>query len=163
MKPKSTEKTFSSVREANETIAPLRSMGKILVTTNGCFDLLHVGHVRCLREAAALGDILAVGINSDDVVRKLKGEGRPLQKAQERLEIVAALEMVDCAFIFTEDDPRAFLEVLRPDVHVKGGDYPQHIIEKPVVEKYGGVVRIVTLVEGYSTSSIVKKSSRAAR
>lgn len=146
---------FGSVGEAAKYLAPLRAAGKRLVTTNGCFDLIHAGHVRYLEEAASLGDILVVGINSDATVRKLKGPDRPLQGENDRARIVASLKPVDCAFIFGEDDPRAFLEVLRPDVHVKGGDYPQNIIERPVVEKHGGEVRIVSMHAGFSTSSIV--------
>jgi rfaE bifunctional protein nucleotidyltransferase chain/domain len=148
---------FKSAFAAKEHILPLRTQGKKLVTTNGCFDLLHAGHIRYLTEAASLGDILVVGINNDASVKKLKGPMRPLQNENDRALIIASLSMVDAVFIFREDDPRAFLEILRPDVHVKGGDYPNDIIEKPVVEKYGGTVRIVSLYKGFSTSSMVSK------
>jgi rfaE bifunctional protein nucleotidyltransferase chain/domain len=90
-------------------------------------------------------------------VRKLKGQGRPLQTEQDRLSVVASLAMVDAAFIFREDDPRAFLEILRPDIHVKGGDYTENIVERQVVEKYGGRVGIVSFLKGRSTTSLVRQ------
>jgi rfaE bifunctional protein nucleotidyltransferase chain/domain len=157
MSSSSLRSVFGNAHEVAAHIAPLRAAGKKLVTTNGCFDLIHAGHVHYLAGAAALGDILVVGVNGDESVRKLKGPGRPLQNEQDRVRIVGALRMVDCAFVFREDDPRAFLEALRPDVHVKGGDYPADIIERPVVEKHGGVVRIVALAPGRSTSSLVDR------
>ena len=146
--------------EVKTAIADARKQGKTLVTTNGCFDIIHAGHIQYLSEAAGLGDILVVGINCDKVVTSLKGPGRPLQKEQDRAAIVASLRMVDYAFIFREDDPRAFLEILRPDIHVKGGDYSEKIIEKPVVEKYGGKIRIVSYVQGLSTTSLVERIKR---
>ncbi len=137
-----------------------RSAGRTLVTTNGCFDILHAGHVRYLHDAARLGDILVVGVNCDEVVRRQKGPGRPVQSQQDRTAIVAALEMVDYAFVFEEDDPRAFLEVLRPEVHVKGGDYrAEAIVETPVVERHGGRVEIVPYLDGRSTSRIVARTA----
>ena len=151
---------FSSVQEAQPYIDSLRTAGKTVVSTNGCFDILHTGHVRYLAEAAALGDLLIVGINSDRSVRRFKGPSRPVQKERDRLLIVGSLRTVDCAFVFEEDDPRAFIEVVRPDIHVKGGDYtPGQIIEKPVVEKYGGTVRLLSYVQGYSTSSLIESVS----
>jgi glycerol-3-phosphate cytidylyltransferase len=146
--------------EVKTAIADARKQGKTLVTTNGCFDIIHAGHIQYLSEAAELGDILVVGINCDKVVKNLKGPGRPLQKEQDRAAIVASLRMVDYAFIFRENDPRAFLEILRPDIHVKGGDYSEEIIEKPVVEKYGGKIRIVSYVQGLSTTSLVERTKR---
>jgi D-beta-D-heptose 7-phosphate kinase/D-beta-D-heptose 1-phosphate adenosyltransferase len=148
---------FKDVFDVRDFLAPLRTEGKKLVTTNGCFDILHAGHVKYLLEAKALGDLLAVGINSDESVRKLKGSSRPLQNENDRLLLMAALRMVDAAFIFREDDPRAFLEVLRPDVHVKGGDYGRGILERETVERHGGRIEIVSFVKGYSTTSIVEK------
>jgi len=152
---------FDDVENANDYLKTLRDQGKVLVTTNGCFDLLHYGHVRYLLEAAALGDILVVGINSDESVARLKGENRPLQSQKNRAYLVAALKMVDCTFIFPEDDPQQFLRVLKPDIHVKGGDYsPESLPERKIVEQYGGQIRIVSFVDGYSTTSIVKKINR---
>jgi D-beta-D-heptose 7-phosphate kinase/D-beta-D-heptose 1-phosphate adenosyltransferase len=148
---------LKSAMEVRDAIAPERAAGKTLVTTNGCFDIIHAGHVKYLSEASQLGDILVVGINSDAVVRKLKGSTRPLQNENDRVRIMASLRMVDFSFIFCEDDPRAFLEILRPNVHVKGGDYSLDILEKPVVEKYGGRIEIVSFLPNHSTSSIVAK------
>ncbi len=148
---------FKDARSVVEFITPLRAQGKTVVTTNGCFDILHAGHIQYLADAAALGDILAVGVNSDEVVIKLKGSSRPVQNENDRVSLIAALKMVDCAFIFPENDPRTFLEVIKPDIHVKGGDYTEDIIEKPVVEAYGGKIQIVPFKESCSTSIIIDK------
>jgi rfaE bifunctional protein nucleotidyltransferase chain/domain len=137
-------------------LVPLRAQGKTLVTTNGCFDIIHAGHVRYLTEAAALGDLLVVGVNADATVQRLKGPGRPVRNQNDRGLIVAALAMVDASFIFAEGDPRAFLEALKPEVHVKGGDYTADIIERETVERNGGRVEIVSFLKGYSTTAIVK-------
>ena len=150
----------ADVHEAASVIAKLRAVGRTLVTTNGCFDIVHRGHVRYLYDAARLGDILAVGINCDAVVRCQKGPGRPVQPQLDRAAIVAALKMVDVVFVFPEDDPREFLEVLRPEVHVKGGDYQaESIIERDVVLRHGGQVRIVPYLQGRSTSRIVARAA----
>ncbi len=146
---------FSTVEQVREHIAPLRAKGHTLATTNGCFDIVHAGHIRYLSEAAGEADMLVVGVNSDESVRRLKGEGRPVQCEADRALIVASLKMVYCAFVFPEDDPRAFLEVLKPEVHVKGGDYPRDIIERAVVEAYGGRIRIVSFFPDRSTSRII--------
>jgi rfaE bifunctional protein nucleotidyltransferase chain/domain len=151
-------KVCPSVREVSMALAPLRGRGLRVVTTNGCFDILHAGHVHYLYEAAGMGDVLVVGVNCDAVVRRLKGPGRPVQGQDDRCRIVAALEMVDYAFVFEQDDPREFLDVLRPDVHVKGGDYaPGDVVETAVVERHGGVVRIVELLAGHSTRDIIAR------
>jgi glycerol-3-phosphate cytidylyltransferase len=159
MAQKSINNVFQTALELKAVIEPLRKSGKTLVTTNGCFDIIHAGHIQYLAEAARQGDILAVGVNCDAVVQKLKGKGRPLQSEQDRLTIVASLRMVDFAFLFREEDPRQFLEILRPDVHVKGGDYTEDIIEKPVVDQYGGKIRIVSFLKGHSTTLLVEKMS----
>ncbi len=161
MKLPANGRAFQTAAQVRDAIAPLRAQGKTLVTTNGCFDIIHAGHVQYLAEAAALGDILVVGVNCDNAVARLKGKGRPLQGEQDRLSIVASLVMVDCAFIFREDDPREFIEMLRPDIHVKGGDYSEEIIEKPVVEKFGGRIRIVSFLAGRSTTSLVQRMRSA--
>jgi rfaE bifunctional protein nucleotidyltransferase chain/domain len=160
MKQKPGINAFQTASELRNTIAQLRKQGKTLITTNGCFDIIHAGHIQYLAEAAGLGDILAVGVNCDAVVQKLKGKARPVQSEQDRLAIVASLRMVDFAFIFREDDPRAFIEILRPDVHVKGGDYTEDIVEKPVVEKYGGKIKIVSFLKDHSTTALLEKMNR---
>ncbi|MBN1308691.1 MAG: D-glycero-beta-D-manno-heptose 1-phosphate adenylyltransferase [Chitinispirillaceae bacterium] len=146
------------VHEVRKIVAPLRKTGKTLVTTNGCFDLLHAGHINYLHDAAMEGDLLVVGINSDESVSRLKGPSRPIQKEHDRVLLVAALKVVDYAFIFPEDDPCAFLEILQPDIHVKGGDYrPEGLPETEVVEKHGGRVVIVPFAHGYSTSLLIDR------
>lgn len=147
-----------SLTEINQTVSLLRKKGKTLVTTNGCFDLLHTGHIKYLADAASLGDLLVVGINSDASVSRLKGPDRPIQNEIDRALLIWSLKMVDYTFIFPENDPIAFLDVLKPDVHVKGGDYtPEQLPEKSIVEKHGGKIVIVPFTAGLSTTSIVKK------
>lgn len=150
------EHALGSAQSVKDAIGDIRQH-KTVVTTNGCFDIIHAGHVQYLTEAARLGDILIVGINSDAVVRKLKGNMRPVQCEQDRLHIMASLRMVDYAFIFPEDDPRAFLEIIRPNIHVKGGDYSQDILEKQVVEQWGGRIQIISFLKDHSTTSVVQK------
>jgi rfaE bifunctional protein nucleotidyltransferase chain/domain len=136
----------------------LRRDGKTLVFTNGCFDLLHPGHVRYLAEARALGDMLVVALNSDRSVRALKGEGRPILNQQERAELVAALEAVDYVTIFDEETPLELIAELLPDVLVKGGDWPlDQIVGREVVEGAGGRVVSLPYLEGSSTSDIIER------
>lgn len=132
--------------------------GKKVVFTNGCFDLLHPGHIRSLETARALGDVLIVGINSDESVRTLKGEGRPVIPEQERAEILANLECVGAVVIFDELTPQKVVAALVPDVLVKGGDWPgNQIVGREEVEAAGGKVVLVDVVPGYSTTEILKK------
>ena len=139
----------------------LRTAGQTLVFTNGVFDLLHVGHVRYLAEARALGDVLLVAINSDRTVRELKGEGRPITNENERTEILAALRQVDYVTIFDEISPRALISQLLPDVLVKGGDYNlDEIHGREEVEAAGGRVVSLPFFEGASTSSIIERMKR---
>jgi D-beta-D-heptose 7-phosphate kinase / D-beta-D-heptose 1-phosphate adenosyltransferase len=132
--------------------------GKTVVFTNGCFDLIHVGHVRALEAARALGDLLIVGVNSDASVRRLKGDTRPILGELERAELIAALKPVDYVVIFNEGTPIETIRALRPDVHVKSGDYrPEDMSETPHVLAYGGRVVIVPFVAGVSTTGIVER------
>jgi rfaE bifunctional protein nucleotidyltransferase chain/domain len=136
----------------------LRALGRRLVFTNGCFDLLHVGHVRYLAEARRLGDALLVAINSDASVRALKGAGRPVMKEAERAEILAALSSVDFVTVFGEESPRALIAEVLPDVLVKGGDYrPEEIHGREEVERAGGRVLSLPFVEGASTTGIIDR------
>jgi rfaE bifunctional protein nucleotidyltransferase chain/domain len=138
--------------------ARLRAAGARLVFTNGCFDLLHVGHVRYLREARALGDALIVAINSDRAVRELKGAGRPVMSESERAEVLAALEAVSFVTIFDALSPRALIARLLPDVLVKGGDYAlAEIHGREEVEAAGGRVVALPFVEGASTTDIIER------
>jgi rfaE bifunctional protein nucleotidyltransferase chain/domain len=129
-----------------------------VVFTNGCFDLLHPGHIRILEQARALGDALIVGVNSDASVRKLKGEGRPVIPERERAEILVALESVDAVVIFDDLTPREVIAKLLPDVLVKGGDWPgDQIVGREEVEAAGGRVVSIPVVTGYSTTEILRK------
>ena len=141
----------------------LRISGKKLVVTNGCFDLLHLGHVTYLDAARRLGDALLVGLNGDEGVRQLKGEGRPLNSETDRAAVLAALEMVNAVCIFPDKSAGRFLSAAEPDVYVKGGDYTLETLnpeERGIVEKAGGKIVILPIVPGKSTSSLVQKISR---
>jgi D-beta-D-heptose 7-phosphate kinase/D-beta-D-heptose 1-phosphate adenosyltransferase len=134
-----------------------REHGQSIVLTNGCFDLLHVGHVTYLAEAAAMGDVLVVAINSDASVRKLKGDGRPVIRQEDRAAMLAALDCVAYVLIFDDDTPHRLLEQIRPDVLVKGGTYaPGEVVGREIVEAYGGQIRLAGVVDGISTTRIVK-------
>ena len=136
----------------------LRRVGQKIVFTNGCFDLLHLGHVRYLEQAKALGDVLVVAVNSDDSVRALKGEGRPLIPESQRAQIIAALACVDFVTIFSDPDPIPTIQALRPDVHVKGGDYTEEQLpEAEVVKAYGGEVVIIPQIDAPSTSNLIER------
>src|SRR5829696_7178996 len=140
----------------------LRAEGKRLVFTNGCFDILHVGHVRYLAQARALGDALVVAINSDRSVRELKGAGRPVMSEDERAELLAALGSVDYVTVFDDTSPRRLIGEVLPDVLVKGGDYqPDEIHGREEVERAGGRVLSLPFIEGASTSSIIEKIRKA--
>jgi rfaE bifunctional protein nucleotidyltransferase chain/domain len=141
-------------------VAVARHGGARIILANGCFDLLHVGHIRYLEGAAALGDYLVVGINSDDQVVKLKGPGRPFMPEQERAEIVAALRMVDAVTIFREPTVEELLLALRPEVHAKGTDYTVETVpEREIVRSYGGTVAIVGDPKDHSTSELIAQAT----
>jgi D-beta-D-heptose 7-phosphate kinase/D-beta-D-heptose 1-phosphate adenosyltransferase len=145
-----------SLAELVARVEELRSEQKSIVFTNGCFDLLHAGHVRCLQEAAALGDALIVAVNGDATVQKLKGPRRPLMPQADRADVLAALTCVDLVVVFDELTPHNLLERVRPDVLVKGGTYRvDEVVGREVVEKYGGKVCVTGAVEGLSTTAIV--------
>jgi len=138
--------------------AALRRQRKRIVFTNGCFDLIHPGHVRYLRAAKRLGDVLVVALNSDVSVRRLKGPGRPLVPQRDRCEVMAALGMVDYVTVFGDDTPHKLIEQLQPDVLVKGGDWkPDEIVGADVVLARGGTVRSLHFAPGYSTSRLVQR------
>ena len=137
--------------------------GRRVVFTNGCFDLLHPGHIRLLEHARALGDVLVVGVNSDASVRQLKGAGRPVLPEHERAEILAALEAVDAVVIFDQLTPREVIAGLLPDVLVKGGDWPgDQIVGRAEVEAAGGRVVSIPVVQGYSTTEVLRKIRESA-
>jgi len=141
----------------------LRRAGKKLVVTNGCFDLLHVGHVTYLEQASRQGDALLVGVTNDAGVRALKGAGRPLNTAEDRAAVLAALQSVDAVHIFPELDARAFLKSIEPDVYVKGGDYTLETInqdERRLLEELGVKIVLLPAVPGKSTSALLEKIHR---
>lgn len=135
----------------------LRKQKKTVVTSNGCFDLLHWGHIKYLAQAKLLGDTLVVGINSDRSVRGLnKGPERPIYPEKLRALQVAGLESVDYVFVFDQDTPENFLEIVRPQIHVKGADYlHKPIPEQAIVEKHGGKIELIPFVEGFSTTTLI--------
>ena len=146
--------------ELEKRVKDFRLAGRKIVATNGCFDLLHVGHVRYLRAARKRGGALVVGINSDESIRKLKGPGRPVNGENDRAEIVAALEWVDLVTIFPEMRATRFLELTAPDVYVKGGDYNQDTLnaeEREVLQRIGAKIDLVPFEQGYSTSDLLAR------
>jgi rfaE bifunctional protein nucleotidyltransferase chain/domain len=142
-----------------------KTQAKTVVWTNGCFDLLHAGHVRSFRDAKALGDILVVGINSDSSVKAIKGGLRPVVPAEDRAEVVAAMEAVDYVTIFDDPDPVNILARVRPDIHCKGAEYAsgqRPVPERDLVLSYGGEIRFLPLHQGRSTSGLIERICAAA-
>ena len=155
---KNIEEKIVSLKELINVVKKLRKSNKKIITTNGVFDILHLGHVKYLEEAKKLGDILIVGVNVDSSVKKIKGEKRPINNKKSRIGVLAALESVDYVFLFDEKDPRSWLLKIKPDMHVKAGDYKMNqIIEKNIVEKNNGRLVIIPMIRGYSTTNIIKK------
>ena len=154
-------KVLDGAEEARRVRERLRAEGRRLVFTNGCFDILHVGHVRYLRQARGLGDALLVAINSDRSVRALKGPERPVMSEWERAEVLAALAAVDYVTVFDEESPRALIAEVLPDVLAKGGDYAlEEIHGREEVERAGGRVVALPFVEGASTTGIIERVKR---
>lgn len=134
---------------------------KKIVFTNGCFDILHVGHIRYLKQASKLGDLLVVGLNSDESVKRLKGSDRPVNSEMDRAEMLSSLGFVDYVVVFEEDTPYNLIKAIQPDILVKGGDYrPEDVVGKDIVESRGGKVQILPFVEGKSTTSIINKINK---
>lgn len=135
--------------------------GKKVVFTNGVFDILHAGHVDYLEKARGLGDYLIVALNTDETVRKLKGDSRPVNSLEDRLRVVSALRCVDCAVSFAEQTPESIIAQIRPDIHVKGGDYTEDSLpEAKIVHAYGGKVVIMPTLAGRSTTSIIERMQK---
>lgn len=155
-------KRVLSWNEAAELVESRRKAGAVIVTTNGCFDILHKGHVSYLEEARSQGDVLIVGLNTDSSVRRLgKGPGRPVNDELARAAVVGALRSVDAVCLFDDDTPVEWLRRIRPDIHVKGGDYdPAKMVETPALKEWGGRVHVVPFVPGYSTTAILEKSKK---
>lgn len=149
---------MATLQQATDTINKWKTDHKEVVFTNGCFDILHLGHIDYLEKASNLGDKLVVGLNSDDSVRRLKGESRPVNDLYARSRMLAALGFVDLVVTFEADTPLALITALRPDILVKGEDYKiENIVGSDVVIQNGGRVETIALIEGYSTSTIINK------
>ena len=156
------EAKIKNLKELKKIIARLKAKGKKIVFTNGCFDLLHYGHVKYLEAAKGKGDILVVAINSDASVKKIKGKKRPILKEQERLRIVAALASVDYVVLFKEITPLKVIQLLKPDILIKGADWNKaNIVGGDIVLAYGGRVSTARLVKGRSTTNLIKKIAQA--
>ena len=148
------------LEELSDRCEKLRSAGKKIVATNGCFDLLHVGHVRYLQASRALGDLLVVGLNGDGSVHELKGAGRPITIQSERAEILAALACVDLVTIFPEIRATKFLAVVRPAIYVKGGDYTPRTLDEEelaILKEVEAAIRLIPFETGYSTSGLIER------
>jgi rfaE bifunctional protein nucleotidyltransferase chain/domain len=147
---------IKSLEEVVQIRFQLRAEGKKLVFTNGCFDLLHAGHVRYLNQARAFGDALVIGLNTDRSVRRIKGDDRPVIPEMERAEVLSALACVDYIFLFDDPTPQRVIDAIVPDILVKGADWtPENIVGRDVVEAAGGKVCNIPLVDGASTSGII--------
>jgi D-beta-D-heptose 7-phosphate kinase/D-beta-D-heptose 1-phosphate adenosyltransferase len=154
-------KKIKSVPQMKKVLGSLKKQGKKIVFTNGCFDILHVGHVRYLTQARKLGDILVVGLNTDRSIRAIKGEKRPIVAENERAEVLSALEVVDYVVLFDEPDPLGLITALKPTILVKGADWSKDkIIGRDVVEQSGGKVVRVPLVPGSSSTGVIEKIIR---
>lgn len=144
--------------QLDDLIKELREQKKTIVTTNGCFDILHVGHVRYLEKTKSFADVLIVALNSDKSVRSIKGEGRPVNNENDRAEVLSALKSVDYVVLFDEDSPIDLLLQIKPDVHTKGADYTVETLpEAKGIMENGGRIEFITFVEGKSTTSIIEK------
>jgi rfaE bifunctional protein nucleotidyltransferase chain/domain len=144
--------------ELSRIIARAQFIGKKIVFTNGCFDIIHRGHVEYLIKAAKLGNMLIVGMNTDSSVKKLKGANRPIQDQETRSRVLASMYFVNYVVLFNEDTPYDLIKIVHPDVLVKGGDYkPEDIVGYDIVTKYGGQVTTIPLVKGHSTTAIINK------
>lgn len=144
--------------DVQEFAASLKNQNKTIVTTNGCFDILHVGHVRYLQETKKFGDVLIVLLNSDKSVKSIKGEGRPINTENNRAEVLCALACVDYVVLFDEDSPASLIDEIKPDVHTKGADYTVKTLpEADVILKNGGRIEFVGFLDGISTTSLIAK------
>jgi len=145
-------------KDLQKILNMIRAEGKTIVTTNGCFDILHVGHVRYLEATKKFGDVLIVALNSDKSVKSIKGEGRPINNEQDRAEILCALKSVDYVVLFDEDSPADLLAEIKPDVHTKGADYTiETLPEAKIIMENGGRIEFIKFVEGKSTTSTIAK------
>ncbi|KAF3885355.1 MULTISPECIES: D-glycero-beta-D-manno-heptose 1-phosphate adenylyltransferase [Nostocales] len=152
------QKNITDTNQLITVIADYRKAGYKIVFTNGCFDILHAGHVSYLNRAKALGDILIIGVNSDNSIRRIKGETRPINSLEDRIQVLGGLACVDYLIAFNEDTPINLIRLVQPDIYVKGGDYTiETLPEAPVIQQFGGVVKLLPFLENRSTTEIIKK------
>ncbi|MFH0913174.1 MAG: D-glycero-beta-D-manno-heptose 1-phosphate adenylyltransferase [Candidatus Omnitrophota bacterium] len=152
------ENKIKNLNTLKKVLSSLKSKGKKIVFTNGCFDILHYGHVKYLQEAKQKGDILVVAVNSDASVKKIKGSKRPIVNEKDRLSTIAALESVDYAVLFDEDTPISIIKFLKPDLLIKGADWDKNaIVGSDIVRSYGGRVNTIKLIKNRSTTALIKK------
>ena len=151
---------LKKLSDLTRIIAGFKERGKKIVFTNGCFDIIHVGHVEDLSKAKNMGDLLIVGLNSDSSVKRLKGPDRPINREEDRAKVLSALYFVDYVVIFNEETPDRLIRKVKPDILVKGGDWQmKDIVGASFIKSYGGKVATVPFVKGFSTTSLVKKMS----
>lgn len=149
---------LKSLEDLKSIALQAKARGQKIVFTNGCFDILHQGHLHVLREAKALGDLLIVAVNSDGSVKRLKGPSRPVINEAGRSELIAALEMVDYVTLFEETDPRRLIEEIQPDILAKGGDWRRdQVVGADIVERSGGKVAVIPYLKGFSTTEIIER------
>ncbi len=148
---------IKKIEEIEEIVKELKKQRKKIVTCNGCFDILHAGHIKFLTEAKQQGDILIVGLNSDQSVKANKGSSRPINNENDRATVLAALETVDYVTIFNEKTPIQLLERIKPNIHVNGEEYGENCIEAETVRKNGGRIYIINFIKGHSTTDIIKR------
>jgi D-beta-D-heptose 7-phosphate kinase/D-beta-D-heptose 1-phosphate adenosyltransferase len=156
--PLGVSEKLKKAEELEPLLSREKARGQRIVFTNGCFDILHRGHLHVLRQAKALGDLLIVAVNSDASVRRIKGPRRPVISQTGRAELIAALEMVDYVVLFDEDDPCSLLKAFKPDILAKGGDYGRDtVVGAEIVEGYGGRVAVIPFLAGFSTTEIIER------
>ena len=147
-------------KEISKIVSELKNSGKKIIFTNGCFDIIHAGHVQYLEEAKELGDILIIGLNSDNSVQRLKGKGRPINNETDRAIVLSGFYIIDYVVIFEEDTPYDLIKLIKPDVLVKGGDWKvRDIVGSDIVLKNGGEVRSLSFLEGYSTTKLIEQGA----
>jgi rfaE bifunctional protein nucleotidyltransferase chain/domain len=154
----SSDRKIKKIEELKDIIDIHKKQGKLIVFTNGCFEILHPGHIKLLEEAKNYGDILVVGINSDESVKRIKGEKKLIFDEKSRVKIISALECVDYVTLFNENTPENLIKIIKPHIHVKGGDYKEEDLpEAKIIKEYGGKIIILPLLEGFSTTQIIQK------
>lgn len=154
---KSLESKIKTLDELLPIVSDLKAKGKIIVTNNGSYDLMHLGHIHGLFEAKSQGDVLIVGLNSDKSIKAYKGHNRPINDEVMRLHMMAAISAVDYVFLFDETTPLAWLDQIKPNVHTNGAEYGDNCIEKELVEKNGGCIYLLPILDGYKTSLMIEK------